>query len=65
VNRDAAQTFDDFRTNGIRYLVTVRPDHELAEFYPEFLSWDAWRARAGAVLVYENPTFRLIRLPAE
>jgi hypothetical protein len=60
--RTEQQTWDEFTAKGIRYLVTVSPQQELAELYPAFLAWDGWRSRPGSTVIYENPSFRLIRL---
>ncbi|MEQ1579200.1 MAG: hypothetical protein ABL964_01270 [Steroidobacteraceae bacterium] len=60
--RSAAETWSEFAATGVSYLVTVNPSHELAPIYPSFLSWDGWRSRAGATLVFENASFRLIEI---
>jgi uncharacterized membrane protein YphA (DoxX/SURF4 family) len=62
VNRPAEYTARELTDARIRYLITVKPDHELAEYYPPSLSWEGWRSQPHATLIYENSTFRLIRL---
>lgn len=44
------------------YIVLVPATHPLAVKYPPYLSWDAWRSNPGLTLVFENQTFRVLRL---
>jgi hypothetical protein len=48
----------------IDYIVLVAPDSPLAGQYPAYLSWDAWRSNTLVTLVYENPSFRVLRVQA-
>lgn len=61
-DQEAAQTWAEFASAGVSWFVTVRPTHELAPLYPEYLAWDGWRTRPGATLIYGNSDFRLVRL---
>jgi hypothetical protein len=44
------------------YIVLVPPTHPLAGRYPPYLSWDTWRSNPHLTLVFENQTFRVLRL---
>ena len=47
---------------GVNYLVTVAPSSEFSVDYPKALSWDGWKSKAGVSIVFENKTFRLLRI---
>jgi hypothetical protein len=46
----------------VSYVVLVAPDSPLARLYPAYFAWDGWRSNPQLNLVYENPTFRVLRV---
>ena len=50
------------KSTHINYIVLVAPTHPLASRYPALLTWDAWRSNPELTLVFENQSFRVLRL---
>lgn len=63
--RDSAYVWQEMQRAGVNYVVLVPRDHPLAAKYPPDLAWDAWRSNPHLQLVFENPTFRVLRLTTE
>jgi hypothetical protein len=60
--RDRESNWREMMQAHIDYIVLVSPANTLASKYPFYLSWDAWRSNARLSLVYENQTFKVLRL---
>jgi hypothetical protein len=61
-DRDQESNWDEMMQAHIDYIVLVAPAHPLASMYPFYLSWDAWRSNPRLSLVYQNRTFKVLRL---
>lgn len=61
-DRARESNWQEMMRAGVNYMVLVPPNHPLASQYPLYLSWDTWRADPHLTLVFENRTFRVLRL---
>jgi hypothetical protein len=61
-DRDRGSNWHEMMQAHIDYIVLVDPANPLASKYPFYLSWDTWRSNSRLTLVYENRTFKVLRL---
>jgi hypothetical protein len=61
-DRDRQSNWHEMMQAHIDYIVLVDPANPLASRYPFYLSWDTWRSNSRLSLVYENHTFKVLRL---
>jgi len=61
-SRERRFNWEAVRRTHIAYLVVVSPTHPLASSYPAELGWNAWRSNPNLRLMFENASFRVLRL---
>jgi hypothetical protein len=61
-SQDRRFDWDSLQRTHINYIVLVPPTHRLASRYPAELGWDAWRSNPNLHLMFENASFRVLRL---
>jgi hypothetical protein len=61
-SQDRRFDWEALQRTHINYIVLVPPTHPLASRYPAELGWDAWRSSPKLHLMFENASFRVLRL---